>query len=131
MSYQIENINREAEMTEKNQMKILELQSPETEVKRHNLGAQQQSWAGRRTSQLEGRLIKIMQWEWEDRIPKTEQDLRDTRDRSQCTSMWRVPGRRGGEKGEENSQRHDDWKRPDMMKTSVYTPKQLNKFQKG
>lgn len=43
MSYQIENINREAEMTEKNQMKILELQSPETEVKRHNLGAQQQS----------------------------------------------------------------------------------------
>ena len=40
--YQIENTNREAEMT-KNQMKILELQSPETEVKRHNLGARQQS----------------------------------------------------------------------------------------
>ena len=43
MSHQTENINKEAEITKKNQMKSLELQSPETEVKRHNLGAQPQN----------------------------------------------------------------------------------------
>ena len=54
-------------------------------------------------SKLEGRLIKIMQSERENRIPKTEQDLRDTRDSSQCTSMWRVHTRRGGEKERETA----------------------------
>lgn len=43
MSHQIKPINKGAEMTKKNQMKILELQSPETEVKRHTFSAQQQS----------------------------------------------------------------------------------------
>ena len=43
MSHQIKHINKEAEITKKNQMKILKLQSPETEVKRHTLSAQQQS----------------------------------------------------------------------------------------
>ena len=63
MSHQIKHINKEAEITKKNQMKILKLQSPETEVKRRTLSAQQQSWAGRKISKPEGRSIKIIQSE--------------------------------------------------------------------
>ena len=42
MSHQIENINKEVEIIQNSQMKILELQSPVTEVKKKStIGAQQ------------------------------------------------------------------------------------------
>ena len=111
-------------------MKILELQSPETEVKRHNLGAQQQSWPGRRNQQTWGQIDK-------DHAIRT---------RKQNSENWTRPQRHTGQQsvhkyvactheerrgeGEGNSQRHDGWRLQIWRKYQSARPSSLTNSKK-